>query len=75
MLWLKGVEKRKRRRRRNENAEECRKTKRNLRTMQGKGKRPITYAQYSYWMMQSVENIQYAIDEEKGYLLMIASGF
>jgi len=55
------------------NAEKCRKTGRNPKTVQGKGKQPTTYAQYSYWMMQSVESIQYAIDEEKGYLLMIAS--
>ena len=57
------------------NAGKCRKTRRNPRTVQGKGKQPTTYALYSYWMMQSVESIQYAIDEEKGYLLMIASGF
>jgi len=33
--------------------------------MQGKGKQPTTYTQYNYWMMQSVEGIQYARDEEK----------
>jgi len=31
-----------------------------------RGKQPTKYAQYRYWMMQSVEGIQCAIDEEKG---------